>query len=115
MADGRGGVSRFPDSTLRPTAPASRSWRGRAGGGPPGVNLHPPAPFTEGLPGRFAALSLFGSRGVLEVKVPTGMMGYDVFDVTADGGRTWVTRPAPEAAGYNNTGSPLTFSASDAD
>jgi len=91
-------------STFWRTEDGGASWR----------EENPPHPDT-GLPTSFARLSLFGSRGVLQVNVPTGMMGYALFDVTEDGGTTWEARRAPREAGFNNTGPPLTFSVTDPD
>jgi photosystem II stability/assembly factor-like uncharacterized protein len=100
------------DSTL--FALGSRLWRSDDAG----VSWHgdnPPATPAPDLPVRYAGLSLFGKEGILQVDVATGMMGYAVFDVTADGGRTWSSRSAPQLAGFNNTGPPLILAVSDPD
>lgn len=87
------------------TDDGGRTWR----------RQHPPAPFTTALPGRFTTLSMFGARGVLAVEVPTGMMGYLIFDITHDGGRSWQPRESPENSRYTNTGPPRILAATDAD
>jgi photosystem II stability/assembly factor-like uncharacterized protein len=43
------------------------------------------------------------------------MMGYAVFDVTDDGGRTWASRRAPDDALFAGTGAPLTLAVTDPD
>jgi len=79
-------------------------------GGKTWTAQHPPAPFDPALPVAFEALSFFGSSGVLEVTVPTGMMAGLVFDVTSDGGRTWTMRDA-SGVGFSNTGPHPAFAA----
>ena len=103
-----------PVDTMTVFALGSRLWRSDDGG-VTWRGEQPPNPATPDLPARYAALSLFGIRGVLQVNVPTGMMGYAVFDVTADGGRTWTSRRAPDGAAFNNTGPPLMLSATGPD
>lgn len=103
-----------PVDTRTLFALGSRLWRSDDGGLTwRGEQPHSPA--TPDLPARYAALALFGIRGVLQVNVPTGMMGFTVFDVTADGGRTWTSRRAPDGAAFNNTGPPLMLSATGPD
>jgi photosystem II stability/assembly factor-like uncharacterized protein len=92
-------------SRLWRTDDAGTTWHGE----------QPPPPAAPDLPPRFTALSLFGRAGVLEVKVPTGMMGYAVFDVTQDGGRSWESRKGPSEAAFSNTGPPLTLAVTDVD
>lgn len=76
-----------------------------------------PVHFDPSLGGDFDALSLFGSNGVLEARVPTGMLGHPVYVLTHDGGRTWHARgsQSTDDSGleYANTGPPLSFSAVD--
>ena len=77
-----------------------------------------PVQFIQELPGTFDALSMFGSSGLVQARVPTGMQGYPVYAVTADGGATWTVRApkdgAPVGLGYFNTGPPLNLSVIDA-
>ena len=87
------------------TVDGGHSWR----------QQRPPAPFLEGLPGRFAALSMFGQRGVLAVEIPSGMLGHSIFDVTSDGGVSWIRREGPQDGVFGNTGPPRTLDATDAD
>lgn len=103
-----------PVDTMTVFALGSRLWRSEDGG-VTWRGEQPPNPATPDLPARYAALSLFGIRAVLQVNVPTGMMGYAVFDVTADSGRTWTSRRAPDGAAFNNTGPPLMLSATGPD
>lgn len=103
-----------PVDTKTLFALGSRLWRSEDGGAT-WRGEQPPNPATPDLPPRYAALSLFGIRGVLQVNVPTGMMGYAVFDVTADGGKTWTVRRAPDGAAFNNTGPPVMLSATGPD
>ena len=68
-------------------------------GGRTWQRLHPPAPGMDpGLGVEYRALSLFGNDGVLEVDIPTGMLGFAVFDVTHDGGRTWTAKASRRSA-----------------
>jgi hypothetical protein len=79
---------------------------------------HVPVSFDRSLPGDFDALASFGRDGVLEARVPTGMLGYPVYLVTSNGGATWRARlagdPAEAGLGYAGTGPPLSFSPVDA-
>jgi photosystem II stability/assembly factor-like uncharacterized protein len=103
-----------PVDSMTLFALGSRLWRSDDGG-VAWRGEQPPNPAASELPARYAALSLFGTRGVLQVNVPTGMMGFAVFDVSADGGRTWTSRRAPDGAAFNNTGPPLMLSATGPD
>lgn len=103
-----------PVDTKTLFALGSRLWRSDDGG-VTWRGEQPPSPAIPDFPARYTALSLFGIRGVLQVNVPTGMMGYAVFDVTSDGGRTWTSRGAPDGAAFNNTGPPLRLSATGPD
>jgi photosystem II stability/assembly factor-like uncharacterized protein len=80
-------VPLHPVDTRTLFALGSRLWRSDDGG-VTWLGEEPPSPAGADLPARYVALSFFGIRSVLQVNVPTGMMGYAVLDVTADGGRT---------------------------